>query len=177
MPSTLGVSVNVSARQLDDDAIVTDVRAALAISTLDPSVLTLEITETALMRNIDASARRLTEIKALGVNLAIDDFGTGYSSLASLKQLPIDTIKIDREFTDTLARSPQSGALIRTLVQLGKDLGLRTVAEGVETIDQLDQLRHEHVNDVQGFLLSRPLEAEAVQALILPDLAPTLHTS
>jgi diguanylate cyclase (GGDEF)-like protein len=175
--STLGVSVNVSARQLDDDAIVTDVRAALAISTLDPSVLTLEITETALMRNIDASARRLTEIKALGVNLAIDDFGTGYSSLASLKQLPIDTIKIDREFTGALARSPQSDVLIRTLVQLGKDLGLRTVAEGVETIDQLDQLRHEHVNDVQGFLLSRPLEAEAVQALILPELAPTPHTA
>ena len=175
--STLGVSVNVSARQLDDDAIVTDVRAALAISTLDPSALTLEITETALMRNIDASARRLTEIKALGVNLAIDDFGTGYSSLASLKQLPIDTIKIDREFTDALARSPQSDALIRTLVQLGRDLGLNTVAEGVETIDQLDQLRHEHVDDVQGFLLSRPLEADAVQALILPELAPTPHTA
>ena len=170
--STLGVSVNVSARQLDDDAIVTDVRAALAISTLDPGALTLEITETALMRNIDVSARRLAEIKALGVNLAIDDFGTGYSSLASLKQFPIDTIKIDREFTDALARSPQSDALIRTLVQLGRDLDLKTVAEGVETIDQLDHLRDEQVNDVQGFLLSKPLEADAVQALILPELAP-----
>ena len=168
--STLGVSVNVSARQLDDDAIVTDVRAALAISTLDPVALTLEITETALMRNVDVSARRLAEIKALGVNLSIDDFGTGYSSLASLRQFPIDTIKIDREFTDALARSPQSDALIRTLVQLGRDLGLKTVAEGVETIDQLDHLRHEHVNDVQGFLLSRPLEADAVEALILPVL-------
>jgi EAL domain-containing protein (putative c-di-GMP-specific phosphodiesterase class I) len=170
--STLGVSVNVSARQLDDDAIVADVRAALAISTLDPTALTIEITETALMRNLDAAARRLREIKTLNVNLAIDDFGTGYSSLASLKQLPIDTLKIDREFTDALTRSPQSDALIRTLVQLGKDLGLRTVAEGVETLDQLDHLRTEHVNDVQGFLLSKPLEAQAVQALILPELAP-----
>ena len=174
--SALGVSVNVSARQLDDDAIVTDVRAALAISTLDPGALTLEITETALMRNVDVSARRLAEIKELGVNLAIDDFGTGYSSLASLKQLPIDTIKIDREFTDALARSPQSDALIRTLVQLGRDLGLKTVAEGVETIDQLDHLRDEHVNDVQGFLLSRPLEADAVEALILPELALEPHS-
>ena len=170
--STLGISVNVSARQLDDDAILTDVRAALATSTLDPTELTLEITETALMRNLDTSAQRLAQIKALNVNLAIDDFGTGYASLASLKQLPIDTIKIDRGFTDALTRSPQSGALIRTLVQLGKDLGLRTVAEGVETIDQLDHLRHEHVNDVQGFLLSKPLDAEAIQALILPELAP-----
>ena len=169
--STLGISVNLSARQLDDDAILTDVRTALATSGLDPTALTLEITETALMRNLDASAQRLAQIKALEVNLAIDDFGTGYVSLASLKQLPIDTIKIDREFTDALTRSPQSGALIRTLVQLGKDLGLRTVAEGLETIDQLDHLRHAHVNDVQGFLLSKPLDTEAIRALILPELA------
>ena len=169
--STLEISVNVSARQLDDDAIVEDVRAALEHSGLDPAALTLEITETALMRNIESSAQRLAQIKALKVNVAIDDFGTGYSSLASLRQLPIDTLKIDRAFTDALTRSPQSDALIRTLVQLGRDLGLRTVAEGVETIDQLDQLRLEHVNDVQGFLLSRPLAAEAVEALILPELA------
>src|ERR1019366_5170407 len=163
--STLGISVNVSARQLDDDAILTDVRAALATSTLDPTELTLEITETALMRNLDTSAQRLAQIKALNVNLAIDDFGTGYASLASLKQLPVDTIKIDRAFTDALRRSPQSDALIRTLAQLGRDLGLKTVAEGVETIDQLDHLRHEHVNDVQGFLLSKPLDTEAIRAL------------
>jgi diguanylate cyclase (GGDEF)-like protein len=170
--STLGISVNVSARQLDNDAILTDVRTALATSTLDPTALTLEITETALTRNLDTSAPRLAQIKALNVNLAIDDFGTGYASLASLKQLPIDTIKIDRAFTEALTRSPQSDALVRTLVQLGKDLGLRTVAEGVETIDQLDHLRHEQVNDVQGFLLSKPLGAEAIRALILPELAP-----
>jgi diguanylate cyclase (GGDEF)-like protein len=176
--STLGVSVNVSARQLDDDSIVNDVRAALAISTLEPAALTIEITEPALMRNIDASARRLGQIKELGVNLAIDDFGTGYSSLASLKQLPIDAIKIDREFIDALASSPQSDALIRTLVQLGKDLSLRTVAEGVETIDQLDHLRTEEVAEVQGFLLSHPLEAGDLEALILPALARhTPHTA
>jgi diguanylate cyclase (GGDEF)-like protein len=169
--STLGISVNVSARQLDDDAIVNDVREALEHSGLEPSALTIEITETALMRNVETSARRLAKIKALEVKTAIDDFGTGYSSLATLKALPIDTLKIDRAFTDALTRSPQSAALIRTLVQLGRDLGMRTIAEGVETIDQLDQLRLEHVNDVQGFLLSRPLAVAAVEALILPELA------
>jgi diguanylate cyclase (GGDEF)-like protein len=169
--SRLGISVNVSARQLDDDAIVTDVRTALETSGLDPAALTLEITETALMRNLETSAQRLAQIKALDVELAIDDFGTGYASLASLRRLPIDTLKIDRAFTDALTRSPQSDALVRTLVQLGRDLGLRTIAEGVETIEQLDQLRHEHVHDVQGFLLSKPLETDAARALILPELA------
>jgi EAL domain-containing protein (putative c-di-GMP-specific phosphodiesterase class I) len=170
--SPLGVSVNVSARQLDDDVIVTDVRDALELSGLNPSTLTIEITETALMNNVNATARRLREIKELAVNLAIDDFGTGYSSLASLQQFPVDTLKIDRAFTDALKRSPQSDALIRILVQLGKDLGLNTLAEGVETIGQLDHLRTENVDDVQGFLLSRPLEAEAIEALILPGVAP-----
>jgi EAL domain-containing protein (putative c-di-GMP-specific phosphodiesterase class I) len=169
--STLGISVNVSARQLDDDAILIDVRTALQTSGLDPSALTLEITETALLRSLETSAQRLAQIKALNVSLAIDDFGTGYASLASLKRLPIDTLKIDRAFTDALTHSAQSDALIRTLVQLGKDLDLHTVAEGVETLNQLDQLRHEHVNDVQGFLLSKPLDAKAAQALILPELA------
>jgi EAL domain-containing protein (putative c-di-GMP-specific phosphodiesterase class I) len=152
--------------------IVTDVRDALELSGLNPSTLTIEITETALMNNVDATARRLREIKELAVNLAIDDFGTGYSSLASLQQFPVDTLKIDRAFTDALKRSPQSDALIRILVQLGKDLGLNTLAEGVETIGQLDHFRTENVDDVQGFLLSRPLEAEAIEALILPGVAP-----
>ena len=168
--SDLGIAVNVSARQLDDDAIVAHVRDALDLSGLNPTKLTLEITETSLMNNVDLTARRLRAIKALAVNVAIDDFGTGYSSLASLQQFPIDTIKIDRAFTEALKRSPESGALIRIFVQLGKDLGLNTVAEGVETIDQLDHLRGERVDEVQGFLLSKPLDAEAIEALILPGL-------
>ena len=170
--TTLGVSVNVSARQLDDDAIVDDIRGALTTSQLDPAALTIEITETALMRNVDATARRLNEIRQLGVSVAIDDFGTGYSSLASLQQFSIDTIKIDRAFTDAINRSPESDALIRVLVQLGRDLGLRTLAEGVETIDQLDHLRNEHVDDAQGFLLSKPLAPDDLQRLILPELSP-----
>src|SRR5208282_1939547 len=114
------------------------------------------VTETALMRNAKSTARRLELIKELGVRIAVDDFGTGYSSLAYLQQFPVDCLKIDRRFISAITTSPESKALIGTLVQLGKDLGLKTLAEGVETTDQMDRLRVEHVNEAQGFLLARP---------------------
>src|SRR6201999_4576956 len=109
----------VSGRQLDRDSIIAHVADALASSGLEPAALTIEITETALMRNIDTTARRLRDLKDLGVQIAIDDFGTGYSSLAYLQRFPVDCLKIDRSFTETITRSPESEALIRTLVQLG----------------------------------------------------------
>jgi diguanylate cyclase (GGDEF)-like protein len=165
--SDMIVSVNVSGRQLDRDTILDHVRDALEISHLDAAMLTIEITETALMRNVDATARRMTQLKDLGVQIAIDDFGTGYSSLSYLQRFSVDCIKIDRTFTDAITRSPESDALIHTLVQLGKDLGLRTLAEGVESTDQVDHLRGEQVNQVQGFLLARPLDAEMLEAQIL----------
>ncbi len=163
------VSVNVSGRQLDRDIIVEHVKEALDISGLTPSALTIEITETAAMRNVDSTARRLREVKALGLQVAIDDFGTGYSSLAYLQRLPVDCLKIDRMFIDGIGRSAESDALIHTLVRLGKDLGMTTLAEGVEEIAQIDHLRTEGVDAVQGFLLSRPLTAEALQAKFLDD--------
>jgi diguanylate cyclase (GGDEF)-like protein len=165
--SELGVSVNVSARQLDHDVIVDQVREALALSGLDAAMLTIEVTETALMANADTTAQRLHQLKALGVQLAIDDFGTGYSSLAYLQKFPVDSLKIDRTFTDGISRSPESKALIHTLVQLGRDLGLRTLAEGVETSEQIDQLRGQHVNEAQGFLLARPLDPVTFETTIL----------
>ncbi len=165
--SDLIVSVNVSARQLDHDVIVQDVRDALTESGLDPAALTIEVTETALMRNVDTTARRLAELKALGIQVAIDDFGTGYSSLSYLQRFPVDCLKIDRSFTGAITRSPESDALIHTLVQLGKDLGLKTLAEGVETTEQLDHLRGEGVSEIQGFLLARPLDADTVESLVL----------
>lgn len=155
---TLDVSVNVSGRQLDDDAIVGHIRDALRVSGLDATSLIIEVTETALMRNADKTAQRLRAIKELGVRIAVDDFGTGYSSLAYLQQFPVDCLKIDRSFTRAITTSPESKALIGTLVQLGKDLGLKTLAEGVETTAEMDHLREEHVNEAQGFLLARPLD-------------------
>ena len=164
---TLDVSVNVAAAQLDSDAIIDHIRGALTISGLGAGSLIIEVTETALMKHADATAHRLQAIKDLGVRIAVDDFGTGYSSLAYLQRFPVDCLKIDRMFTNAITTSPESKALIGTLVQLGKDLGLKTLAEGVETPSQLNHLREGQVDEVQGFLLSRPLEPQVLEAQIL----------
>jgi diguanylate cyclase (GGDEF)-like protein len=173
----LDVSVNISGRQLDDDAIIEHIHEALAQSGLDATSLIIEVTETALMRNVEATAQRLRAIKDLGVRIAIDDFGTGYSSLAYLRQFPVDCLKIDRSFTNAISASLESKAIIATLVQLGKDLGLMTLAEGVETTEQMDHLRQEHVNQAQGFLLARPLDPATIEAQILAPLRPTTTTA
>ncbi|MCU1360706.1 MAG: putative diguanylate cyclase/phosphodiesterase & domain, partial [Ilumatobacteraceae bacterium] len=124
-----------------------------------------------------ATADRLQAIKDLGVRIAVDDFGTGYSSLAYLQQFPVDCLKIDRRFTNAMTTSPESKALIRTLVQLGHDLGLTTLAEGVETTAQMDQLRQENVKEAQGFLLSRPLDPLSLEAQILAPARMSESTS
>ncbi len=165
--NALDVSVNVSGRQLDSDHIVDHIREALQLSGLAPSSLIIEVTETALMRNAAATAARLEAVTALGVRIAVDDFGTGYSSLAYLQQFPVDCLKIDRAFTNAICTSPESRALISTLVQLGKDLGLDTLAEGVETPAQLDHLRSQNVSQAQGFLLGRPLEPHILETQVL----------
>jgi diguanylate cyclase (GGDEF)-like protein len=158
----LSISVNVSGRQLDHDELVDDVRSALAESGLEPSALTVEITETALMKDPEATARRLHAIKALGVRVAVDDFGTGYSSLAYLRQFPVDTLKIDRAFVQGIASSKESAALIQTLIDLGKSLNLETLGEGIEDLAQLEHLQRARCDSGQGFLYARPLEADAL---------------
>ena len=162
----LDVSVNVSARQLETDRLIDDVDCALRSSGFDPSSLIIEITETAIMKNVSAVVPRLAALKATGVRIAIDDFGTGYSSLAYLQQFPVDTLKIDRSFISSMADSPESGALIRTLVQLGKTLGLETLAEGIEESEQYSQLEREQCDSGQGYLYARPLEVGAVKAFL-----------
>jgi EAL domain-containing protein (putative c-di-GMP-specific phosphodiesterase class I) len=172
--SVVALSVNVSGRQLESDAVVDDVREALALSRLRPAMLTLEVTETVLMRDTETSSRRLVELKALGIHLAVDDFGTGYSSLAYLQKFPVDCLKIDRAFTRAMGESRASRALIRTLVQLGRNLDLTILVEGVETTEQVDRLRGEHVDQVQGFLLARPLDPDTLAETVLhlePELA------
>ena len=177
------VSVNVSARQLDDQQLVGDIRArARRRPGSTPSALVIEITETAIMRDADAHrapARR--SIKALGVGVAIDDFGTGYSSLAYLRQFPVDILKIDRSFVTPISDSSESKVLLHTLVQLGKQLGLKTLAEGIEQHEQFCQLQDEHCDSGQGFMFARPLAADAVEEFLasLPnraDAADAQHT-
>ena len=153
----LDVSVNVSARQLEADGLAGDVARALAASGLPADALILEITETTIMQDTDATIGRLTALKAIGVRLAVDDFGTGYSSLAYLRKFPVDALKIDRSFINAVAESPEAAALIHTLVHLGKALGLATFAEGIEDTDQFDRLRIEDCDSGQGFLFARPL--------------------
>jgi diguanylate cyclase (GGDEF)-like protein len=162
----VGVAVNVSARQLETDEFIDDVREALARSGLDAQALTLEITETALMRSPEHTARRLHAIKELGARIAIDDFGTGYSSFAHLKQFPVDALKIDRSFLSQLSENPEGETLLRTLVQLGKALSMETVAEGIELPDQLSLLRDECCDSGQGYLFARPLAAEDAEAFM-----------
>jgi diguanylate cyclase (GGDEF)-like protein len=162
----ISVAVNVSGRQLDSDQFIAEVRSALARSRLDPDALTLEITETALMRNVEETARRLHAIKALGVRIAIDDFGTGYSSFAHLRQFPVDALKIDRSFISRLAENPEGETLIHTLVQLGKALAIETLAEGIEQNHELSVLQGEQCDSGQGFLFARPLEVEQAEAFL-----------
>ena len=164
----LDVSVNVSGRQLDDDRILEHIRSALRVSGLAAGSLIIEVTETALMRDTSLAARRLHAIKDLGVSIAVDDFGTGYSSLSYLQQFPVDCIKIDRSFVSGMGDSSESLALIRTCVQLGRDLGLKTLAEGVETAAEMELLRADHVTEAQGFLFTPPLDAISFEDLLAP---------
>jgi EAL domain-containing protein (putative c-di-GMP-specific phosphodiesterase class I) len=129
-------------------------------------MLILELTESTLMRDVEETLIRLKLLKALGVSLAIDDFGTGYSSLAYLRQFPIDVLKIDQSLVSGVGHSKESAAIVHTLVQLGKVLGLETVAEGIESEDQRLRLEAENVNVGQGFLFARPLSVEAVDLLL-----------
>jgi EAL domain-containing protein (putative c-di-GMP-specific phosphodiesterase class I) len=162
----IGMAVNVSGRQLDTDQLIADIEGALSRSGFDPGALTIEITETTLMRNVEATARRLTAIKALGVRIAIDDFGTGYSSLAHLQRFPVDALKIDRSFISGLTHNEEGETLIHTLVQLGKALSIETFAEGIEQQQELSLLRDQDCDSGQGFLFARPLDVAATEAFL-----------
>ncbi|MGO9489711.1 MAG: putative bifunctional diguanylate cyclase/phosphodiesterase [Solirubrobacteraceae bacterium] len=155
----IAIAVNVSGRQLDDDQLIEDIRDALSASGLAAESLTIEITETTLMKDVESTARRLIAIKELGVRIAIDDFGTGYSSLAHLQRFPVDALKIDRSFISGLSRNREGETLIHTLVQLGKALSIQTFAEGIEHQEELSLLQEQDCDKGQGFLFARPLEA------------------
>jgi diguanylate cyclase (GGDEF)-like protein len=174
----IGMAVNVSGRQLDTDQLIADIESALSTSGLEPTALTIEITETTLMRNAAETALRLAAIKELGVRIAVDDFGTGYSSLAHLQRFPVDALKIDRSFIAGLKHNQEGETLIRTLVQLGKALSIETFAEGIEQQHELSLLREENCDTGQGFLFARPLDTDATEAFLegwvgnSPELVP-----
>ena len=162
----LGVSVNVSPRQLYHDDIVSEVEEALAASGLAARHLTLELTETAMMEDTSTAMDRLRELKALGVRLAIDDFGTGYSSLSYLERFPVDVLKIDRSFVSSIGTPGGEASLASAIISLARSLHLDAVAEGVETGEQASFLASLGCDFSQGFYFSRPVAAEVVARLL-----------
>ena len=154
------MSVNLSARQLQQPDLAALVSRILQADGLAPSRLKLEITESVLMQDADAAC--LASLAALGIQLAIDDFGTGYSSLAYLSQLPIDTLKIDRSFVGRLGQGPENDAVVRTIVALAQTLNLSVTAEGIERPEQAARLRALGCPRGQGFLFAYPTPPEAV---------------
>ncbi len=162
----LVMAINVSGRQLDEAGFADEIRQILTETRMDPGALVLEITETSLMRDPEAAGSLLQSLKALGVRIAIDDFGTGYSSLAYLRQLSVDTIKIDRSFITSLGASHDATALVNTLVELGRSLRITTLGEGIEDEAQLEMLRDAHCDLGQGFLFARPLPVEKIDELL-----------
>jgi EAL domain-containing protein (putative c-di-GMP-specific phosphodiesterase class I) len=162
----LGLNVNLSAKQLLDPGLTADVAEALARSGLDPSLLTLEITESILMNDTAYTTTTLDRLKALGARIAIDDFGTGYSSLSYLRRFPIDGLKIDQSFVAALERGGEETAIVSSILALSRTLNLETVAEGVENVIQATRLRAMGGDLAQGYYFARPLAAADLAVLL-----------
>lgn len=158
------VSVNLSARQFGDGALEQRIARTLQASGISPSCLELELTESILMQEVGEAMRMLESLKRLGLSIAVDDFGTGYSSLNYLKRFPIDVLKIDRSFVDGLPAGEQDAQITRAIIAMAHSLGMTVIAEGVETQAQLDFLREHGCDEVQGFLLGRPMPPDEVVA-------------
>ncbi|HKR99060.1 MAG TPA: EAL domain-containing protein, partial [Candidatus Dormibacteraeota bacterium] len=152
-------------------------REALAATGYDPTLLTLEITETALMRDITSVRGRLLELHSMGIHLALDDFGTGYSSLTYLRQFPIDVLKIDRSFVAGVASDQHDASVTRAIVQLGKSLELSTVAEGVERPEQVYELLRLHCEYGQGYYFARPMSAGDMSEYLRPLATTTVRSA
>ena len=162
----LTMSVNVSARQFLHDEWVARVAHALAESGLDAQHLELELTESLIMQDLDAAIATMIEVQQMGVRLSIDDFGTGYSNLSALKHFPIVRLKIDQSFVRGLPHGEDDRAIVTGIISLARQLKLDVIAEGVETVDQLDFLLEHDCHDIQGYLFSRPLTADSLEALM-----------
>jgi EAL domain-containing protein (putative c-di-GMP-specific phosphodiesterase class I) len=166
------VSINVSAHQFADPRFVWNLQAAMAHAAADPSWVTIELTESLMMQNSSAFLEQLHAIRGLGVHIAIDDFGTGYSSLAYLERFPVTHLKIDRSFVTPLDDPRRRDGVVHAIVEIGRALGLTTVAEGIETPTELRRLRDLGCVLGQGYLFARPLERDAMADLVSRKVGP-----
>jgi EAL domain-containing protein (putative c-di-GMP-specific phosphodiesterase class I) len=164
--SGLFMSVNLSTRQLLEHDLVPRVAQIVEESSLDPATLVLEITEGSLMQDVGQAATKLRSLKEFGARLALDDFGTGSSSLGHLRQFPIDVLKIDKSFVDGLGEASDASALIRAIIELARSLRLDVVAEGIETGEQLAELRNAGCGSGQGYLFAKPLVREDLEEIL-----------
>jgi EAL domain-containing protein (putative c-di-GMP-specific phosphodiesterase class I) len=164
--SPLTVSVNLSPKQFEHEGIVDSIALSLQTNKLPAETMTLEITESLLMKDTEKTTARLRELRSLGTRLAIDDFGTAYSSLAYLRRFPIDDLKIDKQFVDGILKGAEESALCRGVITLAESLGMKTVAEGIESSDQAEKLVDLGCILGQGYYFSRPLEARDVTSLL-----------
>ena len=160
------MAVNLSLQQLMDGNLISDIRAALNDSGMAPNQLELEVTESMVMHNPERAIAVLAKIKSMGVRLAIDDFGTGYSSLAQIKRFPVDTIKVDRSFIRNLPQDAEDKAITEAIIAMGKTLSLTVVAEGVETVEQMNFLKDRSCDEMQGFYFSKPIIPEQFADLL-----------
>jgi len=165
----LMVSVNLSPRQFADPNLLNTIKTAIQNSGLESHRLELEITETALMKNMESGIDTLEQIKALGIMVAIDDFGTGYSSLSQLKNLPTDTLKIDREFIKDITESEDNLVITEVIISVGHKMGLTVIAEGVETNEQLDIITNMKCDMAQGYYFSKPVDLEALHSYLIDE--------
>ena len=169
------VSVNVSAVEFRDKGFVEGVRAILAETGLEPRYLDLELTEGVLMDDVESTASVLHALKAMGVHLAVDDFGTGYSSLSYLRQFPIDVLKIDQSFIQQISADPYDSAIVSAIIDMGKNLNQRVIAEGVESHEQLAFLQARRCEEGQGYLFSRPVAAAQFAQLLQQGMSTVVH--
>jgi EAL domain-containing protein (putative c-di-GMP-specific phosphodiesterase class I) len=162
------IAINVSAVQLRRKSFVEEVRAALGEISADGGGIDLEITESLLMTDVEATIAKLAELRAAGINIALDDFGTGYSSLAYLSKLPLDTLKIDRAFVHGMLKEERDQSIVSAILSLARALRLKVVAEGVEAEIEAAALRDLGCQEAQGFFFSRPLPVEKLEQLLKP---------
>jgi EAL domain-containing protein (putative c-di-GMP-specific phosphodiesterase class I) len=166
-PGEMKLAVNVSAAQFRDQGFIDIIANALEGSKLSPRRLELEITESVFLANSAETLATLHKLKAQGLRIALDDFGTGYSSLSYLRSFPFDKLKIDKSFVRDATATHGSKSIVRAVIGLGRSLGMTTIAEGVETVEQLDHMRAEGCNEAQGFLFSHPVPVTEIAATIL----------
>jgi len=167
----LTMSVNISARQFVQDDLVEQVGAILRETQVEPTAIKLELTESLTMGDAEKTIKVVNDLKQLGLRLSIDDFGTGYSSLSYLRRFPMDTLKIDRSFVSDLGSNPESREIVNTIMALARNLGMSVIAEGTETLEEIDYLKTLDCEFAQGYFFSRPVDSACAQELLLRNRA------